>query len=243
MSRIPPALARRIDRLARRAHAFHRWAHHPLCSRYAPELVSLGRRARACLGCSLAAAGGLAGIALGSAVAALPPALLVATGACLLVGVPAVISARAPVGPEAGAHAAPWSGERGRGPRAHKLVTRFLPVALTGAVVAQALRAPSPARLGAASLAGAAVAWAVSRYRRRGPDRSACEGCPEGPPTPRCPGLRPVFRRERAMSRLAWRWIDAVLPAQAPGAATSPPPRPSPVAPPGPATAGPQRSS
>ncbi len=39
MSRIPPAVARRVDRLALRAHAFHRWAHHPLCAWYAAEVI------------------------------------------------------------------------------------------------------------------------------------------------------------------------------------------------------------
>ncbi len=51
---IPPLLARRIDRLAVVAHAFHRFAHHPLCDRYAGELVQLGHRARVCRGCALA---------------------------------------------------------------------------------------------------------------------------------------------------------------------------------------------
>jgi len=60
---IPAALARRIDRLARRAHAFHRFAHHPLCDRYQGELITLGHRARLCRGCTLA----LVGLVLGAA--------------------------------------------------------------------------------------------------------------------------------------------------------------------------------
>jgi hypothetical protein len=60
---IPRPLARRIDRLARLAHAFHRFAHHPLCDRYQSELIPLGRRLRLCRGCTL----GLLGLVAGSA--------------------------------------------------------------------------------------------------------------------------------------------------------------------------------
>ena len=60
-SRIPSALARRIDRLARRAHAFHRFAHHPLCDEYGGELVQIGR-SRICRGCALFAAGLIVGV-------------------------------------------------------------------------------------------------------------------------------------------------------------------------------------
>jgi hypothetical protein len=62
--RIPRPLARRIDRLAVRAHRFHRYAHHPLCGRYAGEVIRIGKL-RVCRGCSYALAGGLAGGALG----------------------------------------------------------------------------------------------------------------------------------------------------------------------------------
>jgi hypothetical protein len=61
--RIPPSLARRIDRLSRHAHAFHRFAHHPLCDRYQGELIPLGHRTRLCRGCALA----LFGLVLGGA--------------------------------------------------------------------------------------------------------------------------------------------------------------------------------
>jgi hypothetical protein len=63
--RLPRPLARRIDRLARSAHAFHRFAHHPLCERYASEVIPLGRRARICRGCTLAVLGAAAGAAGG----------------------------------------------------------------------------------------------------------------------------------------------------------------------------------
>ena len=66
---LPRPLARRIDRLARSAHAFHRFAHHPLCERYASEVIAVGRRARICRGCALtvlgAAAGAIAGLLFG----------------------------------------------------------------------------------------------------------------------------------------------------------------------------------
>jgi hypothetical protein len=84
---IPPALARRIDRLALLAHAFHRFAHHPLCGRYQGELVPLGRKLRVCRGCSLAllglAVGALAGWFSRSIDAGLTIWLIPATGLAL----------------------------------------------------------------------------------------------------------------------------------------------------------------
>jgi hypothetical protein len=64
-SRVPRALAQRIDRASRAAHLFHRYAHHPLCGRYQTELVSLGRRVRVCRGCTLIAVGLVVGVAVG----------------------------------------------------------------------------------------------------------------------------------------------------------------------------------
>ena len=76
--RLPAPLARRIDKLARRAHAFHRFAHHPLCAAYDGEVVAFGRRTRICRGCLLVglglAAGGLAALALA------PPAAVIWSG-------------------------------------------------------------------------------------------------------------------------------------------------------------------
>ncbi|HET8714991.1 MAG TPA: hypothetical protein VFM16_04150, partial [Holophagaceae bacterium] len=60
--RTPPALRRRLDRLARRAHAFHRFAHHPLCAEYAGERLRVGK-VHLCRGCTLLGAGLLAGLA------------------------------------------------------------------------------------------------------------------------------------------------------------------------------------
>jgi hypothetical protein len=81
-STLDRAVARRIDRLARRAHAFHRFAHHPLCGEYEDELLRLGRRTRVCRGCALTAAGGVTGLALGCWVS---PSMLLAVAA-LVVG-------------------------------------------------------------------------------------------------------------------------------------------------------------
>jgi hypothetical protein len=193
MSRIPPPLARRIDRLARSAHRFHRFAHHPLCAAYAPELVRLGRRTRLCRGCTFSTLGALGGGLLALAAPRLGPALLL--GPMVLTGWAAL--ALAP-----------------RGGRAtSKLWTRAGPLALAGFLVVSGLRSATGTEpgdwSGAATalvtlllVAGGAVAW-----RRRGPDRGACVGCPQAPAGPACDGLRPVARRERAFSRLASHWI------------------------------------
>jgi len=71
---LPRALARRIDRLARRAHAFHRFAHHPLCQSYRSEVLRIGRRVRVCKGCSLLTAGFAFGL-LAGAIVRPPPAV------------------------------------------------------------------------------------------------------------------------------------------------------------------------
>lgn len=72
--RPPRAVLRRIDRLSRAAHRFHRFAHHPLCAAYEGEVYRLGPRARVCRGCTLALVGGAAG--LGAGLAARPSLLL-----------------------------------------------------------------------------------------------------------------------------------------------------------------------
>src|SRR3954466_7943099 len=58
---LPQRTLRAVDRLARSAHAFHRFAHHPLCERYAGELIPLGKRTRVCRGCVCAALGSFTG--------------------------------------------------------------------------------------------------------------------------------------------------------------------------------------
>jgi hypothetical protein len=188
VSRIPPALHRRLDRLARRAHAFHRLAHHPLCAAYAGEVVRLGRRTRVCRGCALAAGGGAVGLLLGVLLAP-PPAEALAGGLVLL----AILLGWA---------AAPRAG-RGR----PKLLTRLVPAALAGALLGVGPRAASVTGWGAALGAAALVAVAALAWGRRRPDRGPCTGCPEGPPGPACSGFGPIARRERAFQRLAGRWI------------------------------------
>jgi hypothetical protein len=64
--RIPPSLALRIDRLAWRAHVYHRFAHHPLCHVHRGEVLRVGRRFRVCKGCAFLAAGLIAGISAGA---------------------------------------------------------------------------------------------------------------------------------------------------------------------------------
>ena len=188
MSRVPLALARRLDRLARRAHAFHRFAHHPLCSPYAGEVVRLRRRTL-CRGCSLAALGAAAGFACGI----LAPAPSAAGLAVLLAAAAVVLGA---------AVAAP------RAPRRRsKLLTRCAPAALLAALAASGARAGGP--LGAAAC-GAAIAMVVSAtalYRRRGPDRAPCVACPERELPNVCSGFRRIARREAAFARLAGRAI------------------------------------
>jgi hypothetical protein len=194
VSRLQPELARRLDRLARHAHRFHRHAHHPLCGAYAGEVLRLGRRTRLCRGCTLAAAGAGAGAAMGLAAPALGPELLL-LGPAVLTGWAALALA-----PRAG---------RARS----KLLTRAGPVALATFLVAAGLAAAAGAGPGdwsgaaTAAVSAALVALGIRAWRRRGPDRAACAGCPQAPPGPRCDGLRPVARRERAFSRLASRWI------------------------------------
>lgn len=78
---IPLPLARRIDRLARRAHTFHRFAHHPLCEPYRGEVLRVGRRVRLCKGCTFLAAGLITGTLAGAIV---HPSLEVATVAWLV---------------------------------------------------------------------------------------------------------------------------------------------------------------
>jgi hypothetical protein len=64
-SALPSPLAKRIDRLAWHAHAFHRFAHHPLCDSYRGEVLRIGRKLRVCKGCSMLASGFLMGVAAG----------------------------------------------------------------------------------------------------------------------------------------------------------------------------------
>jgi hypothetical protein len=199
--RVPAPLARRIDRLARRAHRFHRFAHHPLCDAYSGELISIGRRARICRGCSMAIAGLAAGLAAGACAPLATwrsSAALIAASWTMLAGA-LTVRRRRPDEPAVRPPARPR--------RRAKLTTRLLPALLAGAAIGQALWAglATAAVAGAAALAGA---WTFAKlYRRRGPDRSPCSDCPERLVPVACSGLVPIVRRERAFRRLSGRWL------------------------------------
>ncbi len=179
--RTPPALRRRLDRLARAAHAFHRFAHHPLCAEYAGERIRIGR-VQLCRGCALL---GL-GIALGLAAGALLPATKLAVGVAL--GLAVVSGAAAFVA------------------RLPKTIGRTLPGAALGFAFLEGLRlGPLGWTLSADAvlLFGAAFLF----YRRRGPHRGPCETCPDRDKRPACRGFAPILRRERALQRMAGRLI------------------------------------
>jgi hypothetical protein len=178
VSRIPEATARAIDRLARGAHAFHRFAHHPLCDEYASEVVRIGRRARLCRGCSLAALGAFSGAILGASIA-----------------VPTAVAA----GAAAAAFALCSKPVRGAG----KFLSRFLPAGCAALAFASGLRSASLAGFVVAGGAAVSVLLFVARYRRRGPDRRPCATCPERERPVPCRGFAAIVRRERAFSRLA----------------------------------------
>ncbi|HJW08565.1 MAG TPA: hypothetical protein VJ483_02975 [Holophagaceae bacterium] len=208
MSRIPPRLARRLDRLSVAAHGFHRWAHHPLCAEYEGELLRFGR-ARVCRGCAMAAAGGLLGLAAGMALPALPLRWLAPLSA---VGLPFVVMAGA--GSHASAAPAEGSPEAEALSRSHripprraKLATRLLPCALAASGAIQCLRQGSPWGLAIAAFAGLQALAAVLLYRRQGPQRRPCATCPERFAMHRCRGVQPILRRERAFQRLSGRLI------------------------------------
>ena len=184
---LPTSTARLVDRLARRAHAFHRFAHHPLCQRYASELIPLGRRARVCRGCACAAGGTLLGAA--SALAAHPDAhtlfLCSALAVCAFL---VSLALRLPklLGRGSAAALASFAGLGGL------LSAELAPRALALSLLAF----------------GGGFLWL---YRRRGPNRSPCQTCPERSGPRVCSGLRPIVQRERAFRRLAQRHLDSAV--------------------------------
>jgi hypothetical protein len=192
MALIPTSLARRIDRAARHAHRFHRFAHHPLCKAYAGELVRLGPRARVCRGCSMTAVGLMMGVALG---ASFGPGTWVAPVAWLVASLFALAgSLRTPWPPAAAGVPVPR--------RISKIVSRFLPALWLGAAIGQAFRAGLVATMLVGGTAGVGVGVFAALYRRRGPDRTPCTVCPERLLNP-CSGFLPIVRRERAFRRLS----------------------------------------
>lgn len=185
MSRLPRPLARRIDRLARAAHRFHRFAHHPLCAAYRDEVFALGRW-RVCRGCSLLALGAGLGLAAGAGVPRLSPgvvgagawAALAWTGAVL--GLPQVR-------------------------RAGKGATRLLPALGWAFFGVQGARGG-----GALAWLGGGLAFlglAVWVYRRHGPWRGPCVTCPQREARP-CEGFRHPWQRERAFRRRASQLLE-----------------------------------
>lgn len=179
--RLSPWLARHIDRLAQRAHAFHRYAHHPLCSRYQSEVIRIGRRWRLCRGCSFTLGGLLSGAALGLFVPA-PRALLVAALALAL-----LLAAQSVLLPQLLRR------------RLGKLGTRGLPAFAAAFCVSASVLQPRTWDLALAALLGVSALFVL--YRRRGPDRAPCTTCPEygGPVT--CSGFVEIVRAERAFQR------------------------------------------
>jgi hypothetical protein len=185
MSRIPRALAQRIDRLSRRAHRFHRFAHHPLCQEYAGELVQLGGRTRICRGCLFALAGGVAGLGLSLS---LPKQH---AGGWLL-GVSILWLVATIVG------RAPAAGRRS------KAVTRFLPaLGITYGSCRALLEGHWTVLAGATVL----LLGVLALYRKIGPHRVPCTTCPERLGPVPCRGFAPIVRRERAFRRLADSWL------------------------------------
>ena len=184
---LPKRTRHLVDRLARRAHAFHRFAHHPLCGRYAGELIPLGRKTRICRGCSYAALGLLGGA---SSALLLHPSLIALAcsaglGASLLL---TSLTKRLPksLGRGLACAAAGFAGFGGLFAE-HALARAF--------------------SVGLIALGGLFL-W---RYRQRQPNRSPCETCPERLAPTVCSGLRPIVRRERAFRRLAQRFIDQAV--------------------------------
>jgi hypothetical protein len=188
--RLAPSLSRRIDRLSWRAHLFHRFAHHPLCTEYASEVIRVGRRGRVCKGCALLAFGISCGTLAGLFVR-VPMGAAIALGACATLL--SAASLRLRLG---------------------KIASRLAPAVVAGLVGASAIRGRSPADLAVLGGVGAAAALLYVGYRRRGPNRKACEACPERSLPATCRGMAEIVRRERAFRRLSGRLIAASSPVQ-----------------------------
>ena len=198
--RIERGLARRIDRLARRAHAFHRFAHHPLCLRYEAELIALGRRRRVCRGCVAAVSGTACGAVLGCLVPLRleAPVTLALAGAfvALTLGVWAGLQRRDHVRAQRGAT------------RLAKLWTRALPLASAGCSIVISLRLDVRWGLALSALIASILVAALAAYRRSGPDRSPCVTCPEREASVPCSGFRDIVRAERAFVRRSRQLLD-----------------------------------
>jgi hypothetical protein len=194
MSRIPAPLAARVDRLSRAAHAFHRFAHHPLCDEYGGEVVRLGRRTRVCRGCLFVGVGSCLGLSTSFFWPA-PASAALFLLALALVGLAAAMF---------------WRGSPRRR-RSPKFVSRFLPAWVIAHAFGLAVQLGPIG--GALAAAGAVpVFGVVALYRRRGPDRTPCATCAERSLATPCRGVAPIVRRERAFRRLAGQWMARVGP-------------------------------
>jgi len=190
MARLSPALARAIDRLSRRAHRFHRFAHHPLCAEYRTELVRLGRKGRVCRGCLCAALGCALGTAAGLTAPVAGPAHLLAG-----IAVAVLVATVAALTPD--------------GMRSSKLCTRLAPLAGLSFLLVAGVRLGGAAGVAGALAAVGMAAMCYVAYRRRGPNRRPCATCPERLQLRVCRGFAPIVGRERALQRIAQRWLTA----------------------------------
>jgi hypothetical protein len=191
--RIERRTARRIDRLARGAHAFHRFAHHPLCAQYESEVLRIGRKLRLCRGCTFVASGLCTGAVLMAAVAIGAPSVRL-HAAWLVIAAATALAALLLV---------QRSIERRSQARKSKWLTRFAAAAgIGGAVSAAIARVDSVFGAVLVALTAIACALLVLQYRRRGPDRAPCSGCSERSLAV-CSGYAPIVRRERAFQRRA----------------------------------------
>jgi hypothetical protein len=182
---LPERTVRVIDRLAKQAHAFHRFAHHPLCERYAGELIPLGKRTRVCRGCACTLLGSLAGLL--SALCWQPTFFVLSCVTALGLGLALSSLVR----------------------RLPKWLGRAAAAACLGFTCLAGLRFAHGAPLFLALGILATSATLLTLYRKRGPHRGPCQQCPERLLSVPCSGLRPIVRRERAFRRVAQRFLDA----------------------------------
>lgn len=182
-------LARRIDRFSWRAHAFHRYAHHPLCPAYRSEVVALGRW-RLCRGCLLAGAGFATGLGLALAGT---PMLMPPVASAALLGL--------------------WGGwllVLGR-LRLPKVASRFLPAALGAFLAGQGPLSDRWSGWFIALVVLGGIFAFIRAYRHRGPNRAPCQECPERTEPRVCTGFRRQTRRERAFQRVVAGWLHPRL--------------------------------
>jgi hypothetical protein len=177
------SLALRLDRLAVAAHAFHRFAHHPLCDRYSAEVFRLGRRTRICRGCTLALLGAGLGTVTG-VVHGTPPLALVSL--MIAVALPFI---------------------RGR---TSKMATRLVPAFGVAFALSSVVHRPNALSIALAALACLSAGALAVAYRVRGPNRSPCGTCPERAGSRPCSGLRAIVLRERAVMRKTGALIRAI---------------------------------